>query len=182
MTFNCSGASHLFPLLATWFLNLGHAMLTALSDRWHEDTSSFHLSVGELTVTMNDVACHLDIPIEWKMLNREEKISSYRGVQLMTKVLGVVEQTVIEEWAKQFCARIIISWLKVLFEKHLIVATNLQNTSRREEKDERDNCGQWRVRGYLLYLLVCIIFTDKNNEHIELMYLETMWDMDKMHE
>jgi len=32
-----------------------------LSERWHENTSCFHLSVEEMTIMLDDVACLLDI-------------------------------------------------------------------------------------------------------------------------
>ena len=38
-------------------------LLTALAERWHSETSSFHLPTGEATVTLEDVWCILWILI-----------------------------------------------------------------------------------------------------------------------
>ena len=32
-----------------------NGLLTALAERWHSETSSFHLPIGEATVTLEDV-------------------------------------------------------------------------------------------------------------------------------
>ena len=38
-------------------------VISAFVKRWHKETSSFHLPVGELTITLNDVASLLHLPI-----------------------------------------------------------------------------------------------------------------------
>jgi hypothetical protein len=38
--------------------------LTALVDWWHPETHTFHLSSGEITMTMQDVAMILGLPID----------------------------------------------------------------------------------------------------------------------
>lgn len=39
------------------------AMITALVERWHLETCSFHLPIGETTITLEDVWCILHILI-----------------------------------------------------------------------------------------------------------------------
>jgi len=34
-----------------------HALLTTFSERWHSETSNFHISVKEMTVTSDNVFC-----------------------------------------------------------------------------------------------------------------------------
>jgi len=38
-------------------------LISAFVERWHKETSSFHLPVGELTITLDDVAYLLHLPI-----------------------------------------------------------------------------------------------------------------------
>ena len=40
------------------------ALLTALIDRWRPETHSFHLPCGEATITMQDMAMILGLPLE----------------------------------------------------------------------------------------------------------------------
>lgn len=65
----------LFDLLYTAYQNVSYGMLTALCERWNTWTSSFHLPMGEMTVTLDDAACLLHIPIEGKMLCHDKKVS-----------------------------------------------------------------------------------------------------------
>jgi len=37
--------------------------MSTFVERWHKETSSFHLSVGDVTITLDDVALLLHLPI-----------------------------------------------------------------------------------------------------------------------
>ena len=53
-----------FATMAQWPVPLyNDAVLTALVDRWRPETHTFHLHNGELTVTLEDVAMILALPI-----------------------------------------------------------------------------------------------------------------------
>ena len=48
-------------------------------ERWHKETSSFHLPVGEVTITFDDVASLLHLPIigafhSFKVLHMDEVV------------------------------------------------------------------------------------------------------------
>jgi len=43
-----------------------------MSERWHEETNRFHLPVREMTITLDDVACLLGIPIAGRLLPYRE--------------------------------------------------------------------------------------------------------------
>jgi hypothetical protein len=49
------------------------------------------------SICLNDVLCLLHIPIEGKMMRHEDQSSYDKGVLLMTKLLGVVEDEAMEE-------------------------------------------------------------------------------------
>jgi hypothetical protein len=39
-------------------------LINAFVERWHEETASFHMPVGEVTVTLDDVSCLLHLSNE----------------------------------------------------------------------------------------------------------------------
>ncbi|KAK2388928.1 protein MAIN-LIKE [Trifolium repens] len=65
-------ATELEPVCHTNFDKLNHGLLTAFAERWHPETSSFHLPVGELAITLDDVQCLLHLPIKGKFMNHQK--------------------------------------------------------------------------------------------------------------
>lgn len=49
-----------------FWANMG--LLTALAERWHSETCMFHLPMGEMTVTLEDVYRILRIPIDGELI------------------------------------------------------------------------------------------------------------------
>lgn len=84
-------ASGLAPLLKTGYENISHGLITALLERWHADTSSFHLPVRKMVVTLDGVACLLDISIIWRLIV-EVDIEYEDGIQLLQIELGFTEE------------------------------------------------------------------------------------------
>ena len=66
--------------------------------------------------------------------------------------------------------------LKTYYEDHLDAATGLRDAQTLEEVQDRDRRRTACVKCYLLYLVGCLLFGDKSNKHIELIYLTTMDD------
>ncbi|KAH1192804.1 Protein MAIN-LIKE 1 [Glycine max] len=53
----------LSPLIACSVDTGDRRLLSAFVERWHRETSSFHLPVGELTITLDDVSSLLHLPV-----------------------------------------------------------------------------------------------------------------------
>ena len=50
--------------LITCSLDIGErGLVSTFAERWHKETSSFHLLVGEVTITLDDVASLQHLPI-----------------------------------------------------------------------------------------------------------------------
>jgi hypothetical protein len=80
---NVVKAYDLFPLLKTNYGQVDHDLLTAFSERCHTEMSSFHLPIGEMTITLNDVSCLLHILVE---LLFHENLSIHEEFWLRAKV------------------------------------------------------------------------------------------------
>ncbi|CAK8541819.1 unnamed protein product [Lathyrus sativus] len=55
--------SGLTSLQRTSLKKIDTNLVSAFAGRWHLETSSFHMSFGEMTITLDDVSCLLHLPI-----------------------------------------------------------------------------------------------------------------------
>ena len=46
------------------WLQLDHALITAMVERWREETHTFHFPIGEATITLQGVSVLLGLPID----------------------------------------------------------------------------------------------------------------------
>ncbi|KAJ1416906.1 Aminotransferase-like, plant mobile domain [Sesbania bispinosa] len=53
--------SDLAPLVEGTHSLVDRSLLSAFTERWHRETSNFHLPVGEMTITLDDVSSLLHI-------------------------------------------------------------------------------------------------------------------------
>ncbi|XP_024628913.1 protein MAIN-LIKE 1-like [Medicago truncatula] len=81
--------SGLHDLIYTGYSSVTHAMIRAMCERWHMETSSFHLPVGEMTITLDDVHNLLHIHIHGRMLDHDEAMDRDRAIDLMIRLLGM---------------------------------------------------------------------------------------------
>ena len=79
--------------------NMNPAAITALVDRWRPETHTFHLRVGEMTVTLQDVAMILGLPIDGAPLVFDTASSGWRSQ--MTSLIGTAPATPITKEEKK---------------------------------------------------------------------------------
>jgi len=56
-------ATGLSPLIGCFVVTGDPGLIFAFVERWHRETSTFHLPVGEFTITLDGVAALLHLPI-----------------------------------------------------------------------------------------------------------------------
>ena len=45
-------------------MDLDHALITVLVERWRSETHSFHLPYGEMTITLQDMEVIMEVPVD----------------------------------------------------------------------------------------------------------------------
>ena len=131
--------------------------MCAFVERWHVETNSFHLPVGEMTITLDDVSNLLHLPIVGQFYTHET-LDSDSATDLLVESLRVDRALASEETRHCRGAHVRLSWLRY-----------------------EDACSrrQWTVaaRAYLLHLVGCTIFADKSATSVSVFYLGFFVDL-----
>ncbi|XP_068475266.1 protein MAINTENANCE OF MERISTEMS-like [Phaseolus vulgaris] len=151
--------SGLGGLLHASYESLDRGLLCAFVERWHAETNSFHLSVGEMTITFDDVSNLLHLPIVGQFYT-QETLDSDSANDLLVESLRVDRALASEETRHCRGAHVRLSWLRDVYG---------DACSRR----------QWTVaaRAYLLHLVGCTIFADKSVTSVSVFYLGFFVDL-----
>ncbi|XP_006603138.1 protein MAINTENANCE OF MERISTEMS-like [Glycine max] len=83
-----AAATGLSPLIDCSVITDDPGLISAFMERWHGETSTFHLSVGELTITLDDVSSLLHLPITGA-LHSFHALSADEARFLLTELLEV---------------------------------------------------------------------------------------------
>jgi len=153
-----------------------HTLLMTLCERWHPEISSFHMVLGEMTVTLDDVACLMHLQIEGRMLSHEKKMLRHEAYALIVRHLGVSQADAEKYCGEEYGGYISYPKLRELYTRYLDRATRLADPEDPGDPKELERVRTFCVKCYLLYLVGCLLFGDKSNKRIELVYLTTMED------
>jgi len=168
--------SRLHDLVYLGYATMPHALLMTLCERWHPETSTFHMPLGEMTVTLDDVACLTHLQIEGRILSHGKKMLRHEATTLLVRHLGVSQTDAEKICGTEYDRYISFPKLRELYTRYLDRANRLVDTEYPEEMEELKRVRKFCVRCYLLYLVGCLLFGDRSNKRIELVYLTTMED------
>jgi len=166
--------SGLHDLVYLGYATVPHALLMTLCERWHPETSSFHMPLGEMTVTLDDVACLTHLQIEGRMLSHEKKMLRHEAYALLVRHLGVSQKESEKICGTEYGGYISYPKLKELYTRYLGRANILADTEDPEELEELGRVRKILCEVYLPYIVGCLLFGDRSNKRIELVYLTTM--------
>jgi hypothetical protein len=154
-------------------------VLTAFAERWHPETSTFHLPVGELGITLDDVQCLLHIPIQGKFLNHH-RMSRSDVADIVSDCLGVEKEDIMAEFAKNKGPHLRFNYLQGIHNE-------LKETCEKMENEEapledmmpyRERC----VKAFLLFVVSCTLFTNKSTFYMDASYMQYFQDLSTVHE
>jgi hypothetical protein len=136
------------------------SLLSALVDRWRPETHTFHFRWGEMTVTLQDVACLLSLPLAGHAIGPSEPPPDWH-VDLAARFFhllphGVAPEDVRHSAQDRHGPR--LQWLKQ-FELEVLARANggaltLQQTDR-------------ALEAYLLWLFGRVLFTTPHGDTID---------------
>ncbi|GAU12213.1 hypothetical protein TSUD_01800 [Trifolium subterraneum] len=167
------------PLVWTNFNVLDYGVLWAFAERWHPETSTFHLPIGEMGITLDDVQCLLHISIQGKFLNHV-KISRPDGAQMLSSYLGIDEGDALDMFATLKGPYLTHSYVQGIFMDYLDAAETAfaNNAPMHEVRMYRERC----VRAFLLFVVGCTIFSNKTSYYLDVVYIQYFADLSSVHE
>ncbi|KAH1033244.1 hypothetical protein J1N35_045418 [Gossypium stocksii] len=124
--------------------DLRYDLISTLVERWRPETHTFHLPCGECTITLEDVALQLGLPIDGNVVTGVSSIS--RPARLCYDFLG-------RSPSEGKFATLRFSWLKANFEYLPIIATKLEVMQ--------------AVRAYIIHLIGGVLMPDSHNSEME---------------
>ncbi|XP_017412955.1 protein MAINTENANCE OF MERISTEMS-like [Vigna angularis] len=92
-------------------------LLLAFVERFHFETSSFHLSMGEIFVTLDDVSSLLHLPILGQLCHLKE-VDFEESRCAIVELLGVDSERVSVELHVAHGVKVILSWLREIYIEH----------------------------------------------------------------
>ncbi|KAF1881494.1 hypothetical protein Lal_00021472 [Lupinus albus] len=138
-------------------ISLDNPLISALVERWRRETNTFHLNVGEMTVTLKDVALLLGLAIDGEPVIGLTYTSCS---SVCEKYLGRVPES-----GYTSGGMVKLSWLKEFFF-HCPVDAPIEVTEQ-------------HTRAYLLYLVGSTIFSTTTGNKVPVMYLPLFEDFDR---
>ncbi|KAI5396362.1 hypothetical protein KIW84_062532 [Lathyrus oleraceus] len=135
-------------------------LVSAFVERWHLETSSFHMPFGEMSITLDDVACILHLPIRgvfWSPRDVSEEVA----IELAVDYLGVSRGQAQSHVRSCRGSYYKLEWLYDLFVHHRAASS-----------------WAYATRAYLLMLVGSTIFADKTFTLVETRYLLLFTDLD----
>ena len=148
--------SGFYGLARVRFIRLDWHLITALVERWHPETHTFHFPHGEATITLQDVAVQLGLPVDGLPVTGSTRVD-WR--QLCLELLGVVPPD-----DRLHGSRLSLVWLTEHFQDLAF--------------DADEAAIQCYARAYILQLMGGCLFMDKSGNNMHLLFLPLLADFE----
>ncbi|KAL5164228.1 Protein MAIN-LIKE 1 [Glycine soja] len=152
-------ATGLSPLIDCSVITDDPGLISTFVERWHSETSTFHLLVGELTITLDDVSSILHLSITGA-LHSFHALSTEEARFLLTELLEVSAEEARAKTALTRGAYVRLGWVRDIYET-------------------RCQARRWIVtaRAYLLHLVGCTLFANKSATYMHVVHLDAFRDL-----
>ncbi|KAL8098799.1 hypothetical protein AgCh_031500 [Apium graveolens] len=142
-------------------LQLDWSLLSALVERWRPEIHTFHLPMGEVTITLQDVVVLLGLPIDGRALIVDDIPDPGDALlDLVASIFGTAPPSTFLNGARTLC-----SFFSSLTPRILPETASLDEVMH-------------RTRCYIVHLIAGVLFTDTSGGYIHPMYLPFLRDLD----
>ncbi|XP_016676596.2 protein MAIN-LIKE 2-like [Gossypium hirsutum] len=141
-----------------WTFDLLYDLISALVEHWRPETYTFHFLCGECTVTLEDVALQLRVPIDGNFVTGVSVIAEPAAFSY-----SLLRVSPSPNNAESKFTGLKFSWLKAKFE-HLSINVT----------EHKVMC---TARAYIMHIIGGVLMPDANNNRVHLMYLPLLADL-----
>ena len=143
----------LSPLIACSVDTGDRGLISAFVERWHRETSSFHLPIGEVSITLNDVVSLLHLPIVGAFYTFEP-LHVDEAILILVDLLEVSGEEARAETTQCHRLYVRLSWLQDIYQR-------------------RCQAGHWTIaaHAYVLHLLGCTLLLTR----VQPMFMLCSW-------
>ncbi|EPS71928.1 hypothetical protein M569_02828, partial [Genlisea aurea] len=142
-------------------MRLDHALVTALVERWRPETHTFHLPVGEATVTLQDISVLWGLPVDGD------------------PITGVDANRSMDEW-QEICQELLgFRPPPEDFDRGRLKIRCLQERFKVLPDNASEETVRFYARAYILQLLGGQLLSDMSNNKVKLMYLPLLRDFEE---
>ncbi|KAH1206205.1 Protein MAIN-LIKE 2 [Glycine max] len=111
--------SRLSALATMWYPVTNKDLMNFIFERWHQETSSFHLPVGEMSITLDDMSCLLHLPLIGRSIDHVSLHFDKKVVRiLLMTYLGILTETE-ATIATNAGAKVRLTWLEDLYHRYV---------------------------------------------------------------
>ncbi|XP_058747071.1 protein MAIN-LIKE 1-like [Vicia villosa] len=148
----------------------------AFAEKWHLETSFFHLRHGEITITLDDIACLLHLPIKGILLSHS-RLTKEEAMEMLIEELGNDPTVALQEVKRTHEAHARYHTLQQIYDVELLAAHQAVG-----EEVKADIHREWVFRCYLLYSIGTQLFVDTSSTYTDIVYLTYLSDIARVHE
>jgi hypothetical protein len=94
-------------------------LISAFAERWHELTASFHMSAGEVTMTLDDVSCLMHLSNVGRLPDHQY-VNKGEGTKLMVDLIGADPADVANEMVVTKGSHVRHTYLMLVEDSHVL--------------------------------------------------------------
>lgn len=157
-------------------INNDKYLISALVESWRPKTNTFHLPVGEMTITLQDVSCLWGLPIHGRPITGQADGS---WVDMIERLLGIPME---EQHMKQKKRKKEDDMTMVSYSRYSISLSKLRDRFRVMPKNATEREINWYTRALVLDIIGSMVFTDTSGDGVPAMYLQFMVNLSEQTE
>lgn len=158
--------SRLAPLVTASYRFVNKIIVSGFVERWQLKTNTFHMPFGEMTITLDDVASIIGIPVTGWTVSYNDRMAYNEAQVLLVDALGVESIEAHDELIQVQGQSVRLEWLWEMF-----------GGISDDDGQEMVDCA---VKAYLMYLLGCTLFTDKSGTRVPIIFPTHLVDLDNV--